>query len=147
MSERYRKTESELLQMPGAPADQNIRMKQKIIDFDERLGRLIVEEPTVIPVCYAGHAIRHVSEMRGRCKCTLEICQFCPDLVCERCGQLLCRPCAFVCGDRVICRSHGFLAMLALKLQVDSSPPGQVSRPPSRPQLPPRQIRGANVRG
>ncbi len=41
MSERYRKTESEVLQMPGAPADQNIRMKQKIIDFDEGLGRLI----------------------------------------------------------------------------------------------------------
>ena len=47
MSERYRRTESEAVQMPGAPADQNIRMKQKIIDFDEELGRLIVEEPTI----------------------------------------------------------------------------------------------------
>ena len=90
--------------LPAVPPDQNIRRKEKTINLVE--GELGINEVEVIPLCHAGHAIRQVSEIRGRCRCGNEICQFCEELICEREGQLLCRSCAFVHGDRVLCTSH-----------------------------------------
>lgn len=124
----YRKTQSVVTQMPGVPPDQNIRRKEKTINLVE--GELGINEVEVIPLCHAGHAIRHVSEIRGRCSCGNEVCQSCEELICERDGRLLCRGCAFVHGDRVLCNSHNFFIKLALALESPASAPAE--RQPSR---------------
>lgn len=123
------------VQMPGASPDQNVRQKQKTM---QHIGQdFVVEESEVLPLCYAGHTMY---ESRGRCKCGAEICQSCQYLICEKCGQLLCRPCSFIRGGRVICNSHGFIAKMALQLEVDSSPDEQPPQLPQQPQPPRRQI-------
>ena len=137
MRRNYRKTQSVVTQMPGVPPDQNIRRKEKTINLVE--GELGINEVEIIPLCHAGHAIRQVSEIRGRCRCRNEICQFCEELICERDGQLLCRSCAFVHGDRVICSSHNFFIKLALSLESPASAPA-----PRQPSRRPQQPRDAN---
>ena len=52
--------------MPGVPPDHNVRRKEKTINLVE--GELGISEVEVIPLCHAGHAIRPVSEIRGRCR-------------------------------------------------------------------------------